>query len=194
MNWVDLAVLGVLALSALAGLVRGLVREVLGIGAWVGASAVATALYSRTLPFFLANVPNADIARIAALGSVFLVALIVLSLVARAVSGRVRGSGLGGLDRTLGMVFGVARGAVLVVVAYICLGLASPADRWPEQVLQARVLDPTYRTAVWIVDRLPQAVPRPFVPRPPEGRQATAAALLQSTPQGRATGLRAAKN
>lgn len=188
MNWVDLIVLAVVALSGLAGVVRGLVREVLGLGSWIAAGVCAAlAFTSWAQPLARRTIGNADIADPVAFGSVFLVVLIALNLFARFVSGAVRTSALGGLDRSLGLVFGLGRGAAVAIAAYILGGLAMPPDTWPPVVLEARTLPATYRGAVWVADLLPADI-RPQVAPPPAGRQATAEALLRAAPQGRAVG------
>jgi membrane protein required for colicin V production len=99
----------------------------------------------------------------------------------------VRASPIGGLDRTLGLVFGLARGAALLVLAYIIAGMVVQVDRWPDVVLQARSLPLVYQGASWAVQRLP-ADHRPLLYAPPQGRETTADALLHATPQGRANG------
>ena len=119
-------------------------------------------------------------------GAVFLVALIVLLLISGWVSSLVRLSALGGLDRTLGLVFGLLRGAALVVFAYIATGMVVPIERWPEPVLQARTLPLAYQGAVILVAALPHGF-QPSVSPPPTGPQTTADALLHATAQGRAT-------
>ena len=119
---------------------------------------------------------------------VFLVALIVLVLIAKAIGGFVRGSVLGGVDRTLGLVFGLARGAAVIVVAYILGQMVFPIDRWPDAVLNARTLTPTYEAAKWVRDQLPDPYRPHTLDPPPAGRDATADALLHANPQGRATG------
>lgn len=187
MTWVDLAVLGVLAVSALLAFLRGFVREVLGIGAWIGAAAVAVwgAQYARTPVERWIDSP--DWAEPVALLGIFLVALIVLLLVAHLFGRLVRGSPLGGLDRTLGLLFGLGRGAALVIIAYILGGMAVPTDHWPNPVKQALALHPTYQGARWAAEQLPERF-RPPVPKPPVGPRASADALLRATPQGRAIG------
>jgi membrane protein required for colicin V production len=187
MTWVDLVVLGVLAVSAALAFMRGLVREVLGVGAWVGAVILAV----KALPLVREPVRNwvnepAWVDPLAFVG-VFLLVLILLSVVARLIGSTVRGSMLGGVDRSLGLVFGLARGAALVILAYILAGMAISADQWPEAVREARALTPTYHGAKWVVSHLPDGY-RPHVPPPPVDRQATADALLRATPVGRATG------
>ncbi len=187
MTWVDFAILGVLGISALLAFMRGLVREILGIAAWAGAIAAgveglpqASSIVRQWsfVPTWLVDV--------VAFAIVFVVTFIVLSLIARAIGRSVRGSALGGVDRSLGLVFGLLRGAALVIVAYILAGMASPVDRWPAPVLEARALEPVYNGAKWVVQQVPVDY-RPRLYAPPAGRQATADALMQATPQGRAT-------
>jgi membrane protein required for colicin V production len=108
-------------------------------------------------------------------------------LLARMIGSLVRGSPLGGVDRTLGLVFGLARGAVIVMIAYILAGMVFPIDRWPEPVLAARTLQPIYEGALWVRAQLPEAY-RPRVYAPPSGPVTTAEDLLRAIPQGRATG------
>lgn len=187
MTWVDLVVLAVLAVSALLAFMRGLVREVLGIGAWVAAVVFAIEGLPYVRPTALRWLEDPVWVDPVAFVVLFLAALIVLSLIARAIGHTVRGSALGGLDRTLGLVFGLARGAVLVMLAYILGSMAVSMDQWPDAVLQARALTPAYEGASWVVGRLPEQF-QPKVQPPPEGRQATAESLLRATPQGRAIG------
>lgn len=186
MNWVDLIVIGVVALSALLALLRGFVREVLGIAAWIGAAIfaiwAAPFVTARFLRWF-----GPDFGRAAALAAMFLAALLVLSFISSMAGGVVRASMLGGVDRTLGVVFGLLRGAALVAFAYIVGGWVVTADRWPEPVRQARTLPYAYEAAVFATDLLPAAY-RPSIVRPPAGREARADDFLRALPQGRAIG------
>ncbi len=186
MTWVDLVVLGVLLASAALSFMRGLVREVLGIGAWVGAVVIAVKALpmSRELAARWIQEP-AWLDPIGFLGA-FLVALIVLSIIARLIGRVVRGSVLGGIDRSLGILFGLARGAVLVILAYILGGFAVAVEQWPDPVLKARSLEFAYQGADWLAHQVPEEY-RPQVRPPPGGREATADMLMRTTPQGRAT-------
>ena len=105
------------------------------------------------------------------------------------ISNAVRGSALGGLDRTLGLVFGLARGAVLLSVAYIVAGFAIAVNQWPPVVLEARSLPIVYRGAEWLAVQLPPPY-RPVVAPLPAGRPTTSASLLHANPAGRALGAR----
>ena len=186
MNTVDLAVLAVLFISALLAFMRGLVREVLGVGAWIGAVAVAATAFHLVQPRFREWIANPDVADPVAFGAVFLAALIILSVVANMVGGIVRLSMLSGLDRTLGLAFGLARGAGLVAAAYILGGMVMATDRWPEPVLQARSLPYAYQGAAWAIGFVPPEY-RPTIYPPPPAHD-TKAAGLQFEPWGRAVG------
>ena len=186
MTWVDLAVLGVLLVSALLAFVRGFVREILGVGAWIAAALVAVWAFPFARPRFREWLGAPDLVDPVTFAAVFVVTLLILLLVSHWIASLVRGSALGGLDRTLGLLFGLVRGAALVVFAYIAAGLVIPAERWPEPVVQARSLPLAYSGAIWAVGLLPREY-RPRVQPPPSSREATAGDLLHATPQGRAT-------
>lgn len=187
MTWVDFVVLGVLAISGLLAFSRGFVREVLGVGAWGGAAAFTYWGTPLARPQFDHWITTPEWASFATIGALFLGSLLVLMLLSRWIGAVVRASVLGGLDRTLGLVFGLVRGAALVVFAYIAVGLVIPIDHWPEPVLKARALPLAYEGAAWVVTQLPPDA-RPPVSRPPAGRTSTAEDLLHAQPVGRAVG------
>ena len=166
MTWVDGAVLAVVLLSGGLAYFRGLVREVLGIAAWLGAALVAIYFEPRTTPIAERYVQPEWLATGVALGAVFVLVLLVLKILIHWVAGKVERSALGGVDRAFGLVFGLARGAFIVVLAYIVAGLAMPdTQRWPEEVRQARFLPLAADGAAWLVARLPAE----FRPRRPDG-------------------------
>ena len=166
MTWVDGVVLAILLLSAGVAYFRGAVSEVLGVGAWVGATIAGLAAQPFAKPFAAQYVEPDWLASGIAVGAVFIVVLIVLKILIAWVAGHVRRSALGGVDRALGLLFGLARGAFIVILAYIVGGLAVPAtDRWPEEVRDARSQPLAADGARWVVDKLPAD----FRPRLPEG-------------------------
>jgi membrane protein required for colicin V production len=186
MTWVDLVVLAVLAVSALLAFVRGLVREVLGLAAWVSAIFAGVWALPRVRPRFEEWLGHSPWVDPVAFAVVFVVSLIVLMLISRWVSALVRASPVGGLDRTLGLVFGLGRGVALAIIAYIGAGMVVPVVRWPEPVLKSESVWPVYLGAKWVVNRLPPEFRPGEVNAPPRGRDTAAADLLQATPQGRA--------
>jgi len=186
MTWVDFAVVGVLAASGLFAFMRGLVREVLGIGAWIGAGLVAAWGGPLVREQIAPHVAPGLVTPVAFAG-VFLAALIILMIVSGWIGGIVRGSVLGGLDRSLGLVFGLARGAVLIIITYIAGGWVTSVDHWPPPVQDARSLPYVYQGAVLLLRALPPEY-RPRLSEPPPPKETTSAALLRATPQGRAFG------
>jgi membrane protein required for colicin V production len=189
MTWVDLVVLGVMALSGLLACMRGLVREVLSIGAWFAAFVIASKLNPMGREIAARWIHDQQIAATASFVVILLVALVVLKLIARWISRLVSGVGLGGIDRTLGLVFGLARGALLVIIAYILAGMTTSIEHWPDPVKDARCLPYVYKGAVWIRENALPEEYRPGLYAPPATTPPTAASLLQASPQGRiATG------
>src|SRR3954453_23735756 len=113
MTWVDLAVFGFLAISGLLAFVRGFVREVLGVGAWAGAVAAAFAGLAMMREVVRTWFQTPEWVDPVSFVIVFLVAVIILTLIAGSISRFVRRLALGGVDRTLGLLFGLARGAAV---------------------------------------------------------------------------------
>lgn len=166
MPWFDIAVLAVLAVSGLLALVRGFVREVLSIAAWVGAAAAGLFFHPELAPHLeglFGVIEPGPVANVAAGGVIFLVALILFSLVAGLIADRVQDSALGPIDRTLGLAFGLVRGAVLLCLAYIGVAWLQPVDRWPPWASGARTRPALEAGGAWIVRQLPPGL----LPPPP---------------------------
>ena len=138
-----MVVLAVVALSTLLALGRGFVKEVLSVLGWVGA-AVATFLIFFYVPqvrdFARKQIAEEVFADIAAAVAIFTVSLLLLGMVNHAISSRVQGSALGPLDRSLGLVFGLLRGIVLVALAHMVMAdwLLPNRSTWPDVIAQAR--------------------------------------------------------
>jgi len=160
---------------------------VLGLGAWLGAAAFTYWGMPLARPQFARWIASPEWVGIASGAALFLGALLVLMLLSAWIGRLVRASVLGGLDRTLGLVFGLARGALLVVFAYIAGSMVIPIDQWPAAVQHARLLDPAYQSAAWVVAYLPPNL-RPHLSPPPGLRETTAEQLLHAQPLGRAVG------
>ena len=167
MNWVDAVLVAVIVVSAAVAYFRGLVREVLSLGAWVGAAAAAFFARPQILPHVETWLEPPVVADVVGTGAVFLVVLIILKIVTNMVADRVQDSMLGGVDRVLGLLFGAARGAVVLVVAYILAGMFAPeTSAWPEPVKQARGIGIVADTAKRVVEAVPEAY-RPRLVDPP---------------------------
>jgi membrane protein required for colicin V production len=153
----DLILAGIMIISGLLALMRGFTREVLSLIAW-GAAAVAAylAIHARELVGFASQYLQPEIvAKIAVGGAVFLVVLIVVSLISVKLSDVVVDSAAGAFDRTLGFFYGLARGLVLVVIAYLFYGWLIPFDRQEEWVKNARSLPIIQSVGAVILDLVP---------------------------------------
>lgn len=133
---VDWLIIAVVLLSVLVGGVRGFVREALSLVIWVAAFVVA-GLFSAPLAQMLApHVSYVELRYPLAFGALFVVTLIVGSLVSRALGMLVDATGLTGLDRMLGVLFGAARaGVLLVVVAAMAAPLFAETRWWQASTL-----------------------------------------------------------
>ena len=134
LGWVDLAMLGVVAVSALVGAVRGLTFEVLSLLGWIAAWFAGLWLGPWLAPHLPVGTPQSPLNVVVAFASAFLVVLILWGLAARGVSALVGKTLLRPLDRLLGAVFGVARGVLvlLALAAIISYTPATASDAWRE--------------------------------------------------------------
>lgn len=115
LHWLDWIILGLIALSTLASLWRGFVKEALSLAAWIAAFMAATAL-SAVLASHLQGVIANDTARaVAAWVMLFIGTLVMVTLINGLVVKLVRAAGLSGIDRVLGMAFGFTRGLIVVL-------------------------------------------------------------------------------
>lgn len=123
MTGFDFAVVTIVGLSALISLLRGMVRESFGLASWVVAFLLARAYAMALAPHLPAALSNDAVRYSVAFAAVFVAALILLSLVTANLSRWVKQSGLGALDRALGVGFGVLRGAFISVLLVLFAGL-----------------------------------------------------------------------
>lgn len=130
MTWLDYAVAGMVGVSVLWSLLRGVVREIFSLAGWIMAF-LAASLFAGPLALALpASIPGDALRTLLAYVAIFVVVLIVTGLTGLALSKLVRIAGLGVADRLLGALFGLARGALLVVAVALMAGLTS-APRQP---------------------------------------------------------------
>ena len=155
-NLIDIGVAAVLLLSALLAFSRGFVRESLAVAGWVGAGFSALYLYAPLNPFVRKYVPITLAADAITVAGVFIVTLVIISILSHRIAVTVRESAIGALDRSLGFVFGLARGAAIVVVAYMLLTWLIPAVDHPDVVREARVTPWVKRGADVLIKLVPE--------------------------------------
>lgn len=133
----DIAVVIVVLISGVLAFLRGFVREALGIAAWIGAAFIAMQVQPMTMGIAMDLIGMEVIAKYGSWVVIFLIALIILSIVSGALSNMIKDTSLNALDRSLGFVFGLARGALLISVVYFLgaqlMNKNAPPPEWLAQ-------------------------------------------------------------
>lgn len=138
MTWVDWAIIAVLVFSALISVVRGFIKEVVSLLIWIAAGAIAFIFYDQ-LAFLMTDwIDTPSLRKLIAWVVLFVAVLLVGSLLNYLLGKLVQATGLSGTDRLLGMLFGVARGLVILMVLLIILPKMLPMKQnpwWVESTL-----------------------------------------------------------
>ncbi len=156
MNWTDGVILGILGLSVLIGLWRGLVAELLSLAIWVAAFWVALT-FGPLLSARLEHTISLPLARNGvAYGICFFGVLLIGAVVGFVARRLIWSSGLTGIDRLFGVVFGFVRGALVVTLIVLLVGLTSlTREGWWQQ----SVLLPQFQmAAAWLGQHVPASV------------------------------------
>ena len=151
----DVILLLVMLVSGLLALIRGFMREILSIGAWGVAALVTLYSYPRVLPLAKQYFASDSVAAAVSAGGIFLGTLLIVSIITARISDMVLDSRVGALDRTLGFLFGLARGLVIVVVAFLFFAWLVPDRSQPEWVRSAKSKLVLQNTGQWLMSMLP---------------------------------------
>jgi len=156
----DYAVLCIVGLSVLISLMRGLVREALSIAGWIIAWYAARTYASQLAPLLPADIPTEKLKMMAGFLIVFLSALLVSSLLSIALSGLFKRIGLGWVNRTLGGLFGLAKGLLIVTILVMLAGMTGlPQDpRWANAMFSAPLEALVKSILPWFPDSIAQHV------------------------------------
>ncbi|RDB44370.1 CvpA family protein [Halomonas sp. DQ26W] len=138
LTWIDWIFLGVLAVSTLAGFMRGLIREGLGLAAWIIALLAARLLAEPVADLLSGFIDNPDGRLVLAFVLVILGVILLCGIVIRMVHAAVEWVGMGFFNRVAGACFGVARGAAILIIATILITLTPLAQlqAWQEAELR----------------------------------------------------------
>jgi membrane protein required for colicin V production len=159
MVWIDYVIIGIIGLSAVISLVRGFVREALSLAAWVLAFWVAWTFFRElALQLDWFTVPSVRLG--AAFLILFIATLMLGALVNFLVGQLVDKTGLSGTDRLIGILFGAARGAILVAILVLLAGLTPfPNDPWWKE---SQLIVYFQDLAVWLKQLLPADIGEKF--------------------------------
>jgi membrane protein required for colicin V production len=190
----DVVLLAVMLVSAVLAMVRGFMREVLSIAAWGAAAGVTLLAYPKLIPIAKQYVNNDTVAAAIVVAGLFLGTLLLVSVVTVKVSDMILDSRVGALDRTLGFLFGLARGLVIVVVAFLFFAWLVPERSQPDWVRNAKsrvVLQSTGQALMSMLPEDPEGYLKRLKKRPGEEADPDAAATEQRSEN--ATGRRTAR-
>src|SRR5882672_6702361 len=143
MNPLDIGVVAVIVLSAIFAFARGFVREALSIAAWVGAAFITFKGFNEAFALIDPMVKNPLLSQLIAGLGLFIISLVLLTVVTSIIARYVRSSALSPIDRTLGFIFGLARGVFVLSLAYLLLdSTVQQAERpaWMQQAKSAPYL------------------------------------------------------
>ena len=151
----DLVLLAVMLISGLLAMVRGFMREILSIAAWGAAAVVTLYSFSKLLPTAKTYFNNDTVASVVVVAGVFIGTLIIVSIITVRISDMILDSRIGALDRTLGFLFGLARGLLILVVAYQFFIWLVPDKQQPDWVTGAKSRVVLQGTGDWLMSLLP---------------------------------------
>ena len=154
--WIDVVILALIALSAILSLFRGFVKEAVALVTWLVALWVAMAFYEDLAAILSQWISLPSAQRITAFAVLFICVLLLGAIVNFLASKLVNKTGLTGTDKLLGIVFGVARGGVIVAILVLLAGLTPlPQDPWWQE---SQLLGYFQELAMWMRSYLPNEI------------------------------------
>ena len=154
--WIDVVIISLVVLSAILSLFRGFVKEALALITWLVALWVAMAFYEELAAWLSQWIAVPSAQKVTAFGVLFVCVLLLGAIVNYLAGKLVDKTGLTGTDKMLGVVFGVARGAVIVAILVLLAGLTPvPQDPWWQD---SQFLGYFEDIAMWMRDFLPSEI------------------------------------
>lgn len=155
-HWIDLAIIGIIALSVVTGLIRGFVKELVALCVWVIAIWVAYHYSPSLNPWLLKYIQDNTIRTIAAFILLLVATLIAGGIVNALLSFALKRSGLSGTDRLLGMGFGFVRG--VFIIAFILAVVKMTSLPYQEYARQSQLYSKFDPVVDWICGYLPDFI------------------------------------
>ncbi len=145
MNKFDLIFLSILAISAVMGVIRGITKEILSLLSWIGAVAMAYILFPMTQYLARSKISNPWLADGVTMFAIFIIFLVVLTLISHFLTSRVRASALSGVDRSLGIAYGLLRGCALLFIFELVVSCIWLRPDHPDLIKQSRFVNFMYK-------------------------------------------------
>ena len=160
MVWVDYAILIIVFLSAIISIMRGFVREAMSLVGLIAAFWIALSFHQYMGNLLADYIQDPALRLIAAFALLFVVTMVMAAIVNNLVAKLVEKSGLTGTDRVLGVLFGIARGGVIIAILVLMAGLTPlPSDPWWKESI---FIIHFQAMAIWLRDFLPPDIAANF--------------------------------
>jgi len=153
-NWIDYVTIGLVGLSTLFGLFRGMVKEVMGIVGWVAAFILAKLTSPLVANYLIRFIDNPSVRLVTAFVLVFITVLIVVAIISSMLGFAVEKTGLGSLNRLLGATVGLVRGYIIFLILIILAGFTLLPQQSDWQT------SPSVKVGLWGVSHL-----KPYLPQ-----------------------------
>lgn len=138
MTLLDGILIVIMLISAVLAMIRGFAREIFSIAAWVIAAVVTFMFWEDLLPYAQRYISKEAVAIGVTIVCIFFVTLFVVTIVTMKLSDFILDSKAGPLDRTLGFIFGAARGLLLVVIGVLFVNFFVPAEKQWSGIAEAK--------------------------------------------------------
>ena len=151
----DLAILAVILLSTLFAFLRGVVRELIALVAWV-VGFVGAIAFAPTVGAWIPEIPGYPAVRyLIAFAVILIAALVIGAIIARPLARVIRAAGLGFVDRFLGSIFGMLRGLLVIVGFVLVAGLTTlpRTDWWQNSALAPAFITGALALKPWLPER-----------------------------------------
>ncbi|MCP4188618.1 MAG: CvpA family protein [Gammaproteobacteria bacterium] len=160
MSWLDLVIIGIILISTLISLVRGFIKESISLASWILAGFIAFRYFAPLGEILSPYIDSPTLRTGSAFSILFVSTLIVGAIINFMASQMVSKTGLSGTDKTLGMVFGAARGVLIVTMVVLLAGLTPmPSEPWWQE---STMIEYFANLASWLKDILPQDIASRF--------------------------------
>lgn len=131
MNWLDYGILIFILLSTVIGLRRGFLREIFSMVALGLSLMVAFMFGDKVAPLFEKYIPIPSMRQIVAFTALLIIMLIIMAMLNYVLAAIISMNDIGGIDLLLGMLFGIARGMIMITAFVFLLGFTPfPRDTW----------------------------------------------------------------
>ncbi len=160
MPWLDYVLIGIIVVSALISLFRGFVREAFSLAIWILAFWISWSFFRDLEIHFHSFIGSPTVRLGVAFGGLMLVSLLVGGMVNYLLIQLIERTGMTGTDRFIGMIFGAARGVLVIAALVLLAGLTTlPQESWWQE---SRLMPYFQELAFWLRDLLPKDVAEHF--------------------------------